>query len=739
MSQRKPLNEIRGNRTKAELARRRAVEQPAFVLGYPPRPQGLSRSMRKKWGVYSTYLFRHRRLAGSDGPLLLQLCNAKEVGDEKEFGRINDIFKKRECFPEPAADGVPEVPVVDGPPTLPQFLADVAKERETFQHRLIPTQTVTRDFTGEYTWPVGDAAEVAKRYALDAISGAIVVGELVLRAAQRFIADLENGHERGIYFDVVAARHIVEFAADFCDLMLLPWQVFVLANLFGFKKPSGARRYVEAWLSTAKKSGKTRLASVVALFGLVADCEKYPDVFSAATKKEQSRLVWRDAKRCVQDSAELSAHVQRWAGALSVRDTDGSFTPLSSDEKSMDGLRPSTIIADEVAFWGDRTQWDVLCKGVVSRVQPLVFAVTTAGATKNCFAFSKFDLAEKILRGIFQDDTTFCAIYRIDDADDPMDEKCWPKANPSLGVTLLPEHLRKIRDEVLQEPSGLNSWLQYHCNVWPDVALARNGSIPSRKWDVCACLDLIAATDPKTATTKFLMLNKKTPCFGGLDVGLSSDMSAFAMLWPKARFSEGGDLLDKKVLIVQFFMPEVGLLEKEKSWGVPLSTWAREGFIDLLPGDMTDPRLIRKYILEARSLFYIREVGFDSWNAQVLCSEINESGAVECVAVPQTAKELTAPARELLTAVNNKELVHFGNPCLAWHASNVILAEDEKHGGTKPEKLSSNEKIDGISATLNAWHRLLGAPPESVYNYRGIIALDSDFTRSNTNGKQPAF
>jgi phage terminase large subunit-like protein len=426
----------------------------------------------------------------------------------------------------------------------------------------------------------------------------------------------------------------------------------------------------------------------------------------------------------VQDNPELSAHVQRWAGALAVKDTDGSFTPLSSDEKSMDGLRPSTILADEVSFWGDREQWDKLAKGVVSRIQPLVFAVTTAGSTKNCFAFGKFDLGEKILRGIFQDDTTFVAIYSIDKEDDPLDEKCWPKANPSLGVTLQIEHLRKIRDEVVQAPSGLNAWLQYHTNIWPDATLSRAGSIPARKWDVCGGLELIGESDPKKACLKFLMLNKETRCFGGLDVGLTSDMSCFSMLWPKARFAEGAEPISKRVLVAQFFMPEIGLLEKERAWGVPLSTWAREGWIELLPGDMTDPRLIRKYILEARAHFYIQEVGFDNWNAQVLCAEINESGAVPCVVVPQVPSQLTAPARELLTAIHSKELVHFGNPVMAWHASNVILAEDEKHGGTKPEKMSPNEKIDGISATLNAWHRLLAAPPESVYMTRGLIALD---------------
>ncbi len=162
-------------------------------------------------------------------------------------------------------------------------------------------------------------------------------------------------------------------------LPLLPWQVFVLATLLSFEKTY--RRtplFTEGWISCAKKNGKTRLASTVALWGLICDQEQYPDVFSAATKKEQSRLVWRDAKRAVQDNPELCAHVKRWSGALAVPETDGNFTPLSSDEKSMDGLRPSTLIADEVAFWGNREQWDKLIKGTVSRVSPLTFAVTTA-------------------------------------------------------------------------------------------------------------------------------------------------------------------------------------------------------------------------------------------------------------------------------------------------------------------------------------------------------------------------
>jgi phage terminase large subunit-like protein len=729
MSRRQNLEVSRRNLTSGEEVVRRKQEAKAFELGMPLCPDQYAYNKRPLWKVWKQlgeYLLQKRVLSYADGDALLALAEARLAGDkERQEAVLDATWRKRTPFPEPER---PEL-------TLEDFLADVRNERESFSERMRPSTTLTMDAGGaEYHWSAGDPAEVARTYALDIVQGGIVAGELIRRACTRFLNDLDTGHERGLFFDPLAARHIVRFAETFCDITLLPWQVFTLANIFGWKKPSGARRFTEAWVSCAKKNGKTRLASCVALFALVADCEKYPDIFSAATKKEQSRLVWRDAKRCVQDNPELREHVQRWAGALAVKDTDGSFTPLSSDEKSMDGLRPHVIIADEVSFWADRTQWDTLVKGIVSRIQPLTFAVTTAGPSKQCFAFGKFDLGEKILRGIYNDDSTFVAIFAIDRNDDPLDEKHWPKANPSLGVTLLIEHLRKTAAEAREVPSGLSSFIQYHCNQWPEVSLQRVGSILPAKWDACSGLDLIGCKTPGEAYVKFLNLNRDLPCWLGLDVGLTSDMSAVAMLWRKARFADGAEPIEKKVLLVFFMMPEMYLLEKEKSWGVPLSHWVREEFIELLPGDLCDPREIKKRIVDALGKFNVRQLGFDSWNAQVMCAELQESGAVECVAVPQTAKELTAPAREFLGAINRLELVHFGNPCLAWHAGNVILAEDERHGGTKPEKLSANEKIDGVSATLNCWHRMLADPDAGYVPRMAFVMGDGSVKQTGADG-----
>jgi len=304
------------------------------------------------------------------------------------------------------------------------------------------------------------------------------------------------------------------------------------------------------------------------------------------------------------------------------------------------------------------------------------------------------------------------------------------KANPSLGVTLKIEHLKQTLAEVEQDPSGLNAFLRYHMNKWLDATLNRKGSIPATKWDKCSGLELIGEKDPMKATIKFLQLNEDSPCNVGVDIGLTDDLSAVAMLFTKCRFAENADLIQKKAIIVQCFAPEVGLLEKERLWNVPLSVWARDGWLQLMAGDMIDPKNIRKHIVELNSRFRICDVRFDPWQFPTQAAELNDAG-ITAVSVPQTVKELTCPCNELQLAVNSGELVHFNNPMLAWMSGNIVLIENEKHSGVKPEKMSKNEKIDGLAATINALHGYLSNPPfDSVYSHRGIVTLSNDFTGS---------
>ena len=113
-----------------------------------------------------------------------------------------------------------------------------------------------------------DAYKVAVKYATDIISGNIVAGKLLKLTAKRFIQDLKFGSERGITFNREAAQHVIDFFGCLRHskgewgkqggqpFILAPWQVFILANLFGFKRLDGTRRFHEAHIEVARKNGK---------------------------------------------------------------------------------------------------------------------------------------------------------------------------------------------------------------------------------------------------------------------------------------------------------------------------------------------------------------------------------------------------------------------------------------------------------------------------------------------------
>ena len=275
-----------------------------FEFGAPPMPKGMERGTRKSWGRVTAELLDVRKLAQSDGALLLALVQARAeafrgAGERKaaarrEVERLENIWAKRPAFPLPE-DKPAEVPTEKSAITLEAFIATVARCRATFEQRMVPGQSLTLDKDGvPYTWQEGDAATEARTYCQEIIAGSIVAGELTVRMAARGLDDLEHAHERGFFYDPWEARLLVQWFEVFCGIKLEPWQVFLISSVYAWKEPTGARRFKTFYLSVGRKNGKTTLAAGCALFGLVADQVRHGEVFSSATKKEQAAITFRD-------------------------------------------------------------------------------------------------------------------------------------------------------------------------------------------------------------------------------------------------------------------------------------------------------------------------------------------------------------------------------------------------------------------------------------------------------------
>src|SRR5271157_1843625 len=256
-----------------------------------------------------------------------------------------------------------------------------------------------------------DAYKVALKYATDVIKGGVVTGKLTKLAAKRFIQDLKYGPQRGITFRKDAAQHVVDFFGTLRHskgewgkgggqpFILEAWQTFILANLFGFMRADGTRRFREAHIEVARKNGKTTFMSGIGLYMMTSDDEPGAEVYSIATTREQSKIVFDEAVRMRKKSPYLASRVASYRNNLSVLETASKFEPQSADYGTADGKNTHCLIADELHQHPTRLLYDAFKESTVSRTQALCIAITTAGYDTQSFCFTQRKMVENILVG----------------------------------------------------------------------------------------------------------------------------------------------------------------------------------------------------------------------------------------------------------------------------------------------------------------------------------------------------
>jgi phage terminase large subunit-like protein len=473
---------------------------------------------------------------------------------------------------------------------------------------------------------------------------------------------------------------------------LLDWQVFFIAQIFGWKRASGLRRFREAWLSVARKNAKSWLLAGIGLFMLICDGEPHAEVYSVACKRDQAKIPHRQAIEMVLRNPELAAHCKRFVASISVEDTLSFFQPLSSDARTLDGLNVACALVDEVHEHPSRDVWDRVEGGCVGRAQPLMVAATTAGFDRQSFCYEKQEAFERLLTGVIEADDKLCFIAQMDEEDDYRDERLWIKSNPSLGTIVRPEALRAQIAEIEETPSKLQSFLRFHANQW--VSLVAGRSLPLDRIEACG-----TPGDPRKLREDFLAAHANERCFGGFDLGLISDLTCFVLL-----FQDG----ERVTAVPWFWLPQDNLQQKEKLWRVPLSMWVEQGFIQLQQDDMIDVNLVEADLVQLFDTFRCKDCGFDPWNSRVLMSRMTANKVAQCTEIPQHQGYLSIPCKEFKTAVIRGTFETLRNPVLVWMMSNVRLEENDR-GGMVPEKSDGSErgKIDAVQAIVCAWQRMI--------------------------------
>ncbi|MFK4432184.1 terminase [Bacillus wiedmannii] len=524
-----------------------------------------------------------------------------------------------------------------------------------------------------------------------------IVSDKVRRVYKKLVSDLSSTKGEWEY-NAKRANHAIEFIENYCKhskgrlggkpFLLELWQKAMTAALFGFvHKIDGVRKYREFMLIVSRKNGKSAWGSAIALYLMVADNEPGPEIVSAATKKDQAKIIWSEAKRMVKKSPVLSKRIRTLVAEMISDFNDGSFKPLSSDSNTLDGLNVHCSLIDELHAIEDKNLYDVIVDGMTAREQPISIITTTAGTVREGIFDIKYEEAERIIYGYddpdgYKDERVLPIIYELDKREEWTEESCWKKANPGLGTI---KNLDQLRSKV--EKAKANAMLVKNL-LTKDFNIRETST---EAWLTFEQLNNIATYEIAELKPKYGIC--------GVDLSSTTDLTSACVIF---KVPNDETIYAKHM----YWLPEDLLEQRTNEDKIPYSTWRDIGLLRTTPGNSIHYKFIVDWLVELREEhgLYLPWIGYDSWSAKYFVEDLkNEFGSEATIPVIQGKRTLSAPMRKLGADLESKIVNYENNPITKWCLSNTAI-EIDKNLNIQPCKTSNQRRrIDGTAAMLNAY------------------------------------
>lgn len=528
------------------------------------------------------------------------------------------------------------------------------------------------------------------QYASDVSAGREVCGRLIALAVERFyrfqerddILFREDRVDYVILFISKLRHYTGRHAGKAFDLQ--PWQAFIIACIYGFyHRDTGERVVKSVYIEMARKQGKSALAAALCLYHLIADGESGAEVYLAANSKDQVKLSsWPLCSNFAKGLDPKGKALDIFRDMVKFDTAKSWLKVLAADSTKLDGPNPSMFLLDEYHAAKSTGLKDVLQSGQGMRDDPMQVIITTAGFDKMGPCYQMRTMCVEVLERLKDDDSTFAAIYALDDDDDWKDETTWIKSNPNLGVTVKLSYIRDQVKKAVNSPSEEVGVRTKNINEWCDSAEVW---IPDT--------DIIAVT----REVDLSQFEATQECFVGIDLSATSDLTCVSYMIP----FEG--LMYFKT---DYYLPREALSTKKNK--EQYAEWERLGYLIVTPGNVVDYDCILEDIIQTDAKIFIHKIGYDAWNAtQFVINATNRGLPMEPVS--QSIGNFNRPTKEMERAILSKMIVIDNNPITRFCFKNVVMVVDN-NGNTKPSKQFKDKKIDGVIAMIEAYGVYLLTP-----------------------------
>lgn len=540
--------------------------------------------------------------------------------------------------------------------------------------------------------------------------------EMEMNRIDRLIADPK------FYYDDEAVEGFIQYCegeltlTDGSDLRLLPsfklwaeqvfgWYYYVERSVYEPDPDNHGGHYVnktikkrlttKQYLIVARGAAKSMYGSCIQSFFLNVDTDTTHQITTAPTMKQadevmspQRTAITRARGPLFKFLTEGSMHntaggkMQRQKLASTKKGIENVLTGSLLEVRPMainklQGLRTKVSTIDE---WlsGDLRE-DVIGaveQGASKLDDYFILAISSEGTVRNGSGDTiKMELMS-ILRGEYDAPHISIWHYKLDDLEEVAQPEMWLKAQPNLGLTVTYDTYHLDVERAEKAPASRN-----------DI-LAKRFGIPMEGYTYFFTYE---ETVPHRRSDFWSL-----PCSMGVDLSQGDDFCAFTFLFPLSNGAFG--------VKTRSYITSLTLMKLPGALRYKYDEFIKEGSLCVLEGTILDMMVVyedlERYINAAE--YDVRSVGFDPYNAREFMARWEaENGPFGIEKVIQGARTESVPLGELKHMASERALI-FDEALMSFTMGNAITLEDT-NGNKKLLKRRQDEKIDNVSALLDAW------------------------------------
>ena len=452
------------------------------------------------------------------------------------------------------------------------------------------------------------------------------------------------------------------------------------------------RLFQDSLFLVARKNGKTPFIAALCLAEFFCgpvgikilcssnDYEQADLMFQAINNmREESLSLERLTRKNIKGIFFGNPKKPKKSGKYSYRNK-ASIRKISAKTGAKEGRNIAVGAVDEAHELKDNTSIMPIRQALSTQHEPLYYELTTEGMVSDGYLDQRLKEARQVLAGELERPRWLIWLYTQDSEQEVwQDERTWFKSNPGLGTIKKWSYLRQMVEEAKTSKATRALVLAKDFNIKQGAG--------SAAW----------LTEPEYINEETFNMEELRGCvgLGGVDLAESVDLCCAKVLIMRPGSA-------KKYIITKYFIPEVKIEQGEKEDKKNYLEWARQGLIEVTPGNENDFRRITAWFISLYKDYGIRvyKTGYDVAMAKDWARGMDEAG-FENEKVTQDKHTLSSPMKLVEADLKSKLVNYNDNPIDKWCIGNTSMKVDNI-GLIQPIKINDqrNRRIDGALALI---------------------------------------